>query len=176
MIGFLLNPTSVLYYDLAEKIIDLCKFPFSMFSQVIFPKSSRETNPIFLKKVLILYIVSSFIVVITLNICANYFITTFFGSEMADSVFILRILSLTIPIVVIGNIFGQQILVAMGHSKQFMIILIYSAVLYCMLILFLWFFRLYDLVYFTLVMVCTDLFVTLRNYWKLRELSLNTKH
>jgi O-antigen/teichoic acid export membrane protein len=65
---------------------------------------------------------------IGLIMIAPRFVPLFFGAEFIPATVLLQILSLLILIIGISNLFGWQVLVAMGHEKKFLVAVLFGTV------------------------------------------------
>lgn len=159
ILGALIGMTDVAYYDLAEKIVQIFKIPMSLLSQSIFPKISLDKNLFFLKRVLKYSLIIHLILMSFSIFGSNYFVLFLGGKEMFNASTILKILSISIPIVAISNIFGTQVLIAFGYSKIYSKIIITSGIFYLLLISFLFLISEITIINISAVSVIIELFI-----------------
>lgn len=146
LLGNFIGMKEVAYYDLANKIIQLAKTPFSVISNVLFPDFSKNLNPKKIKKALYALGSISLLAFGAINVFGGNIITILGGVEMLASKNVLALLSLVLPFVAISIVLGIS-LAAKGFSKEFMIADIIYLVTY--LILVFSFYKLYELNIYT---------------------------
>ncbi|MGD0581573.1 MAG: oligosaccharide flippase family protein [Bacteroidales bacterium] len=119
IIGIFLGMVDVAYYDVAEKVINIIKVPYSLLGQTLFPKVSRDRDVSFLKKILIYVLLFSVIVIIVIYMFSPIVISFFSGSANANSIRILRVLSFTLIPIAISLIYGDLILINFGLKTEY---------------------------------------------------------
>ena len=119
IIGIFLGMVDVAYYDVAEKVINIIKVPYSLLGQTLFPKVSRDRDVSFLKKILIYVLLFSVIVIVVIYMFSPIVISFFSGSANANSIRILRVLSLTLIPIAISLIYGDLILINFGLKTEY---------------------------------------------------------
>lgn len=134
LLGSFIGMKEVAYYDLASKIIQLAKTPFSILSSVLFPNFSKNLTPLKIKKALFTLGVISLFVLFLVNFLGENIIEILGGVEMHATKKILFVLSLVLPFVAISIVLGIS-LAAKGYSKEFMIadliyLLVYLVLVY----------------------------------------------
>jgi PST family polysaccharide transporter len=159
-VGSFLGMTEVSYYDLAEKIISLAKFPQSLLSQSIFPKVNRDKSFLFIKKIFKWSIVTNLFIAMMVYFMSKYFILWVVGVSMLPALNVIGILLLTLPIIAMSNVFGIQILIPFGHAKSFSAVIIISGFVYLLLLLFLSFADMVNVNNIALISVLTEIVVT----------------
>lgn len=165
LLGFFTNETVVGYFSTANKLIDSVKGIMFTINQAVYPYASQKLKnnkkefwP-FIKKYAKVYIGSTSAGSLMLVIFAPWIILLLFGDEYKNSIVILQILSISLPIISISNIFGIQILLNCGYQKAFSNTLIAAAILDLILILIV--VPLLQGMGVAVVMVCIEAFVTI---------------
>lgn len=169
IIGSLLGMTQVAYYDLAEKIITLSKVPQNILNQTIFPKTSKEKDVKFLKKILKISVTFNSIIYIILVISAKYLVIFLGGLDSYSAVIVVYILGLTIPIIAIGNIFGFQSLVAFGYMKDFTTIVVASGFIYFFQLFSIWNFSSVNIQNLSIITLTTEIITTSYLYFQCKK-------
>ena len=103
IVGAFLGMGEVAYYDLAEKVINVLKIPQGLISQAIFPKVSLDKNRVFLKKAFKLSMIFNISIFVIVFFCSKQVVQILGGDKMENAIDVLRILSLTVPIVGINS-------------------------------------------------------------------------
>lgn len=119
LLGMFVGMKGVAYYDLASKIVQLAKTPFSIVMQVLFPSFSKDLNKNKMKNALLILGSSSLLVYIVLIVFGTLIVRLLGGDAMLEAKNVLLILGLTLPLVAISIVFGLG-LAARGHSREFM--------------------------------------------------------
>jgi Membrane protein involved in the export of O-antigen and teichoic acid len=134
LIGSFIGFADVAYYDITEKIVQLLKMPQIIITQVIFPKTSRDKNAIFIKRMMIISITLAFILFVFTQIFDRYIIFLVAGSYLEPAIKLLRIFSVVILIVYISQYTSVHTLLANGFNKIWMTLMISSGVIYLILV------------------------------------------
>lgn len=174
IVGLFLGNVKLAYYDLAEKITGILKVVQSVISQTIYPKNNRDKNIDFIKKMLFASLIINSIIIGIVYFNANYIVSILGGSDMLDSIKILKILLFTVPIVGLSNYFGIQILLPFGFKKEFSRVILFSALFYIFSILTLLYFDIMTIINISLSLVIVEIFVAVfmfyetykKNLWK----------
>ena len=126
LLGLLTNNTLVGYYSIAEKFITAANGLFSPISQALYPYISRTvenedktSNIIRLRKLTKLAAILGATFSLGLFIFADPLISILFGAEYANSIIILRILSIIPFMVSLSNIFGIQTMLTFNYKEDF---------------------------------------------------------
>lgn len=136
MLGVFTNVYEVGVYEQAHKISQICMNAISAVGNAILPRAANINNEsnsaITASKKLLkqsLNIVMFIAMPITFGIYAisDTFIPIFFGEGYEKSIVLVEILSLNVLITAIGNLVGQQCLIAKGKQKEYNIVIIISA-------------------------------------------------
>ena len=186
ILGLLASETFVGYYSAAEKLIRAVQRMLWAASQSIYPfvnklaSTSRDKAMLFLRKVIVLFGSSFFVVSIIIFIGAPVIVKIILGGQYGESVIILRILAFLPFIISIGNIFGIQTMLAFNMKDIYCKILLMTAALHIFLAFLLASY--YKHIGIAVAVLLSEIFVTLAtfcylrfkgfNYWDLRD----TKH
>ena len=78
---------------------------------------------------------------------------------MTPAIWVINILALSVPIIALSNIFGFQVLIPFGYSKQFSRVIIYSGFIYLIQLSILW--RIFGITIYSVsvITVTTEIFV-----------------
>ncbi len=164
VLGGFAGMSSVALYDLAEKIISVLKIPQKMLGQVTFPKVSFDKNINFIKKLSFRSLLANVFLVIIVYVFSEKIVVSLGGTEMLESVGILNILLLSIPIIAMGNIFGIQLLLPFGYNKEFSKIVFLSFCFYLTTIFLLTLLNMLSLYSLAIVSVLVECFASLLMY------------
>jgi len=121
-LGLFTNNTIVGYYSGAEKIIKAVQGLITPISQTIYPylsklaTDSKEKALIFLKRLIKLVGIITFIISLLIFILAGPIVNIILGSKYQESILPLRILSFIPFIVVLSNVFAIQGLYNFGKQ------------------------------------------------------------
>lgn len=108
------------FYQIMYQFLDII-------SRVFFPFLSRkeEKHSLFAK----MYFVISFIVALLLFVSSSFLINIFYGEDFKNAVIVLRILSVSIPFLVLQSIYGRNYLLIIGYEKEVRNITVLSSVI-----------------------------------------------
>ena len=169
VIGSIIGMSAVSFYDLAEKIIAVLKIPQKILGQVIFPKISIDHDRLFIKKLFFKSILFNLFLTGLVMISSEKIILLLGGDAMLDTIPILKILLVTVPIIAMGNVFGIKLLLPFGFNKDFSRIVISSLVFYLLLLIiskYLLILNIYNLAW---ILVLTEIFTTTYMYLRCRK-------
>ncbi len=173
ILGLMTNDIVVGYYAAASKLVDAVKGLFSPISNAIFPhvsvlfKESKERAVNFLCSVLRIIGGLSFTISLLVFVFAEQIAGIVMGQGYEESIFILQIISFLPFIIGLSNIFGIQIMVAMGMKRVFSRILMLSALLNFILVfpfVYMW-----QEIGLAMTVVIVECFVTITMYIALRK-------
>ena len=91
---------------------------------------SRDKSSLFLKKIIRLSMIVSFVIIIIIQIFASQIIYNLGGVDMEPAVNILRILIFFIPIYIFGALLGRNCLIVHGYDKQVLLSMLFSSIIY----------------------------------------------
>lgn len=172
IVGSFLGLSEVAYYDLAEKVVNIAKLPQIILNQSIFPKISKEKNTSFVKKIFLISVSANLIVMLLVMLLSNWVVKIIGGLDLMSASDILIMLSVTVPIIAMSNIFGIQLLIPFGHKSIFTKIIVSSGIIYLLFCLILYLsvgFNVYNIV---IVTILTEVFVTTTMFYYVKELRL----
>jgi O-antigen/teichoic acid export membrane protein len=130
IIGTWVSMGEVASYDLAEKIVQLLKSPQMLITQAIFPKTSRDKNRSFIKKMMMISFLIGLVLFVLTQIFAYKIVTLLGGQQMVSAVVLLRFLSIAVILVYISQYTSVHTLLANGFNKIWMQLIIYSGLIY----------------------------------------------
>jgi PST family polysaccharide transporter len=150
--------------------------PFEMLQQAVFPTISRTKNKGMLKKIVYAsLIIGSFIGLITCLFSDNLMLL-FGGDEMLEYSSVLKFLSILSPFVALTFVLGTCSLVAFGYYKEYNFSLIFTSIIYIVILLLLFMFdklNFWNLIY---LRVLGDVLMALiRLYFSIKKRTLNFK-
>ena len=135
ILGLFTNNTIVGYYSAVEKIVKSVQGLLGPISQTIYPyvskliSESKEAGIRFLRKILFLIGVFSFILSTLIFTFSNSIVKIIFGSQFIESIIVLKILAFLPFIIGLSNIFGIQTMLNLNYKKAFSTILILASIL-----------------------------------------------
>lgn len=127
-------------FDSSLKIVMLGVIPFEMLQQAVFPTISRTKNKNMLKKIVIGSFILGCIIGFVTYLCSDYLLFLFGGDEMLTFSPVLKFLSLLSPFVALTFVLGTCSLVAFGYYKEYNFSLIFTSIVYILILVILYFF------------------------------------
>lgn len=160
-------------FDTSLKIVMLGVIPFEMLQQAVFPTISRTKNKNLLKKL----VVSSFIIGVVIGsiifLLSDSLMFLLGGDEMLPFSTTLQFLAILCPFVALTFVLGTCSLVAFGFFKEYNFSLIFTSLIYILILVFLYFtnsITFWNLIY---LRVFGDvLMVLIRLYYSLKRKTL----
>lgn len=138
LIGLYFSMEDVASFDIAFKIIAAIQLPFETLSIALFPTIARTKNIKLNEKI----IFGSFAVSILLwgftYWQSDFLISLLGGKELLNYSYLLKKLSVLIPVVVLTYFLGTNTLVAFGYQKQFNLSFIIPSIIYLITTLVFW--------------------------------------
>ena len=125
-----LGLSSVAYFDLALKIINILLTPFHIISQVIYPHIAKTKDMLFLQKIISGVFILSIGIVIIFNFNLTNIVILTNGKFDQDLYNIMNILIFIIPIGILSAFIGTNILINFKYSKWLTISMIYASISY----------------------------------------------
>ncbi len=159
IIGSFLGMVEVAYYDVAEKIINILKVPYSLLGQTLFPKVSRDRNVNFLRRILFYILLFSVAIIAIIHVFAPLLISFFSGTPNGNSIRILRILSLSLLPISISLVYGDLILINFGLKTEYARMRILGFIIYFLAFLGLYFTGSLGVVQLSVMVVCVEIFI-----------------
>lgn len=161
VIGTLFSYDMVAIYDLCAKIVSILKTPFSLVAQVIYPNVAKSKNMLLVKKSIKIVLLFGAFVCLFVYLFAPNIILLLSDTSMLGAVSILKIMVLYVPIVGISYLFGASVLVVKGYSREYNLSVVYSVLLYILMLLSFISFSKVNLYTMALAFVAPELFVAL---------------
>lgn len=164
IVGAFLGMVDVAYYDVAEKVINIIKVPYSILGQALFPKVSRERDVNFLKKIL-LYVLFFTAAIVTIVFVFSPLIIKFFsGTPNEGSINILRILSISLLPVSISIIYGDLILINFGLKTEYAKMRFLGFLVYFLSFIALYIFDFIGVYQISILIVSVEFFISIYSY------------
>jgi O-antigen/teichoic acid export membrane protein len=135
IIGMMFSMDEVTYYDLAQKIVEIIRLPFTVVKDTIFPSIAMEKNMLKLKKFYNLSVWFSILINLIIIILSPFIVKLLVGSEMLNAINITRYYSLIIPLSVISMYMGTNIII-FGKIKIYQNSIFISTVSYVLILFF----------------------------------------
>jgi len=161
VIGTFFSYDMVAIYDLCAKIVSILKTPFSLVTQVIYPNVAKSKNMLLVKKSIKIVLLFGAFVCLFVYLFAPNIILLLSDTSMLGAVSILKIMVLYVPIVGISYLFGASVLVVKGYSREYNLSVVYSVLLYILMLLSFISFSKVNLYTMALAFVAPELFVAL---------------
>ena len=161
VIGTFFSYDMVAIYDLCAKIVSILKTPFSLVAQVIYPNVAKSKNMLLVKKSIKIVLLFGAFVCLFVYLFAPNNILLLSDTSMLGAVSILKIMVLYVPIVGISYLFGASVLVVKGYSREYNLSVVYSVLLYILMLLSFISFSKVNLYTMALAFVAPELFVAL---------------
>lgn len=161
VIGTFFSYDMVAIYDLCAKIVSILKTPFSLVAQVIYPNVAKSKNMLLVKKSIKIVLLFGAFVCLFVYLFVPNIILLLSDTSMLGAVSILKIMVLYVPIVGISYLFGASVLVVKGYSREYNLSVVYSVLLYILMLLSFISFSKVNLYTMALAFVAPELFVAL---------------
>ncbi|AEE14483.1 polysaccharide biosynthesis protein [Thermodesulfobium narugense DSM 14796] len=168
ILGLFASSEIVGYYSAAEKIIRAVQGLMNPIFQASYPYisklslNSKELTIVFIKKLLILFGITSFLFSLINFIFSNIIITLIFGKDYQNSISVFRILSFLPFIITLGTILGTLTMVNFGYKKIFTQIIMIGSIINIFLSLIL--VPIFKDVGTAYSVVITEIFITLADF------------
>jgi O-antigen/teichoic acid export membrane protein len=172
LIGLFLGVKEVSYYDIGEKILNILKIPIGILSQTVLPKICNEKNILFINKILKYSFFFHVLLYLGLFIFSKPIIILLGGEQMASSIWVVRILGLTLPIVAISNVFGTLTLVPFGYNKYFTKVIMLASIFFMVQFIIVWYFNFISIYSLCGITVFTELFVSTLTFYYCKKYNL----
>jgi O-antigen/teichoic acid export membrane protein len=172
IIGAWIGMGEVAAYDLAEKIVQLLKSPQMLITQAIFPRTSKDKNPVFIKKMMLISFCLALFLFIMTQIFATTIVMILGGKQMLVAVKLLRILSIAIIMVYVSQYTSVHTLLANGYNSVWMKLILVSGVLYLTLVVGLGFTGLISAINLVYISLISELYVLGSSYYYTKKYKL----
>jgi PST family polysaccharide transporter len=169
IVGAFLGMVEVAYYDVAEKVINMIKVPYSLLGQTLFPKVSRDRDVNFLKKILIYIVLLTLVLISVIYIFSPLVIRFFSGTPNENSIRILRILSLSLLPIAISMVYGDLILINFGLKTEYARMRILGCLMYFLIFLGLYIVGRIGVIQISVMVVCVEIFIAAYSYYLYRK-------
>jgi PST family polysaccharide transporter len=126
-------------FDTGLKIVMLGVIPFEMLQQAVFPTISRTKNKGVLKKIVYAALIIGVLVGFITYLFSDNLMFLFGGDEMLEYSSVLKFLSLLSPFVALTFVLGTCSLVAFGYYKEYNFSLIFTSIIYILILIVLYF-------------------------------------
>lgn len=166
IIGSMLGMVELAYYDLADKIITTFRnVPLTIVRDSIYPRVAKTKNLSIVNKTTKIMSGYAILVVVFLFIFAPIIIDLLGGNDMKGSIIILRIFSLAIFTTHISNYYITVGLWSMGYERTFRNLMIFSTLLFLILIWLLWLLNSVNIYTLTGLPILVDLYLIIHTYY-----------
>jgi PST family polysaccharide transporter len=164
-LGIYSGGLSVAYYDLAEKLVNLCLLPFNILNQAIFPIVAASKEVKLTKTVLMIAFPLSIAAYFGVYGLFDYVINFYAGLEMAPAKNIFFILGFLIPLSTLNYFLGNTYLVILEKNYLFNASSVLALICYIGLISIFAFISLLDVTAITLIFVASTGVTLLVRIW-----------
>jgi PST family polysaccharide transporter len=163
----------VAYYDVAEKVINIIKVPYSLIGQTLFPKVARDRNIRFLKRIMVFTVLATILIILGIYGLSYPIINFFSASNNISSINILRILSLSLLPISVSLFYGDLILINFGLKTEYAKMRFLGVVLYVSIFLGLYLFSFIGAEQVAIIVVLVEFFIAAYSYILCRKAGLN---
>ncbi len=160
-------------FDTSLKIVMLGVIPFEMLQQAVFPTISRTKNKNLLKKLVIFSFIIGVVIGAIIFLLSDSFMFLLGGDEMLPFSTTLQFLAILCPFVALTFVLGTCSLVAFGFFKEYNFSLIFTSLIYILILVVLYFtnsITFWNLIY--LRVLGDVLMVLIRLYYSLKRKTL----
>jgi len=164
IVGSFLGMVEVAYYDVAEKVINIVKVPYSLIGQTLFPKVARDRDIRFLKRIMGYTIVFTVIIIFFIFLFSNPIISFFSGSQNINSINILRILSISLLPISVSLFYGDLLLINFGLKTEYAKMRFFGLIVYLTIFLVLYFLKSIGVTQVAIMIVSVELILTIYSY------------
>jgi O-antigen/teichoic acid export membrane protein len=119
IIGSFLGMAEVAYYDIADKVINIIKVPYSLIGQTLFPKVARDRNLRFLNRTMFYTLIYTIVSIAGVFFFSGTIIKFFSGNQNVNTINILRTLSLTLLPITVSIFYGDLRLINFGLRTEY---------------------------------------------------------
>jgi O-antigen/teichoic acid export membrane protein len=164
IIGSFLGMIEVAYYDVAEKVLNITKVPYSLIGQTLFPKVARDRNITFLKRIILYTLVMTALIIAGINIFSGQIINLFSGSRELSSINVLRILSMSLIPISLSLFYGDLILINFGLKTEYAKMRFFGLLMYISIFIGLYLARQIGVINIAFTVVTVESFLTVYSY------------
>ena len=137
LIGMYYSMDYVAGFDVALKIVLVAIIPFDVLQQAVYPTIFRNKDKKLLKRLILLSLIGGTALMLFIYFFAEDLLGLFGGAEVVKYAQVLRILSMIVPLASLTFILGTSTLVAFGFTKEFNYSLIFSAIIFIVIVMIL---------------------------------------
>lgn len=137
LIGMYFSMDYVAGFDVALKIVLVAIIPFDVLQQAVYPTIFRNEDKKLLKRLILLSLIGGTALMLFIYFFAEDLLGLFGGAEVVKYAEVLRILSMIVPLASLTFILGTSTLVAFGFAKEFNYSLIFSAIIFIVIVMIL---------------------------------------
>lgn len=174
VIGMFFSYEMVSIYDLCTKIVSVLKTPFSLVSQVVYPHVAKDKNMTIIIKLIRPLLVLGVSIALVIMLLSKYIVLFFGGDALLPACPILSMMVWYVPIVCFSYLFGASVLVVKGYAKEYNLSVVYSVVLYLLLMGLLLISKNVNLISMTLTFIIPEFFVALYRLYITKKYKLLT--
>ena len=160
-IGTFFSYEMVAIYDLCAKVVSVLKTPYSLIAQVIYPNVSKSKDLGVVRRTIKPMIFSAIVISVIICLVAHPIVLLLGGRNLNQAAAILQLMVWYVPIVGVSFLFGAYVLVVKGHSKEYNLSVIYSVILYLLLMAILVLLSKVNLYTMVLTFVVPELFLAI---------------
>ena len=161
IIGIYFGYGMVASFDLALKVINIMKIPFTLVAQVLYPNVAKTKNMKIVKTMLVFVGFAGVGLSILVCLFSTHIVTLLGGEALYDAIPALMILSLYLPIVGCSYILGASTLVVMNHIKEYNYSVVYSLLIYLLLVTIYIMINKVNLISLSIIYIIPELFIVL---------------
>lgn len=130
IVGSYLGMSEITIYDMGEKVASILKIPYSLISQSVFPRVSREKNRHYINNVLKLSLLLSIIAYMILFVFSENVVIFLAGKQIKEASLIVRILSASSMFVSVSTFLGGCRLIPLGYQKVHLLAMLECCIFY----------------------------------------------
>jgi PST family polysaccharide transporter len=172
LIGSFLGYNEVAYYDLAEKITNVMKIPFTILNQALYPNVSVTKNITLVKKFLKILLIFYIFNYLSIFLWGRQAVILLGSQKLLPAVNVLYLLAITAITELVVVFLGAPILLVSGFKKEYNLSIIYGSLFYCLLIAVLYIFNLMGLYQLVVCSVLSSCFILLYRFYYTRRYNL----
>ncbi|HVN58871.1 MAG TPA: oligosaccharide flippase family protein [Bacteroidales bacterium] len=170
IVGAFLGMTQVAYYDVAEKVINILKVPYSLLGQSLFPRIAHGKRLGLLRKVTLWSLGLAVLIIICIFYFSGTIIHFFSGTVNTESTAALRILSLALVPISLGLYYGDILLINFGLKERYLLMRLMGLIFYVFLISLMFILHSAGLREFATAIVLTETFIVIYSWILCRKI------
>jgi O-antigen/teichoic acid export membrane protein len=167
--GSFLGMSAVAYYDVADKVINIVRVPYSVLTQVLFPRFAKDRDVSFLKKIAAATLLFTVIIAAGLILFSKYIIGFISSTGNIISADILKILSLSLIPISFSIFFGDIFMITSGLKIEYAKMRFFGLVLYLAIFSLLLLSGILTIYFIALMIVTVELFIAVYSYMIFRR-------